>query len=318
MHAREHPRRWRILLAFALVYFFWGSTYLAIGVAVESIPPEMMAGSRFLIAGALMLAWCAWSGRGIRLTLADAVRLGTIGILMLSVSNVILAWAEQTVPTGLSALLVAVTPIWFLVLETWIFRGDRMTRRGLLGVPLGLAGIVVLLWPDLTATAALDHRELFAASILPFACFAWATGSALSKRWQSRIDPFSASGWEMLIAGAVNVVMGFVLGEQHRAVWNLRGIGAIAYLVVFGSWVGFSAYIWLLQHVPIPKVATYAYVNPVVAVFLGWLVLHERVDRYIVMGTVVIVAAVALTTSAKVKRGAEPAAEELPAVEGTG
>lgn len=305
------------MLAFALVYFFWGSTYLAIGVAVETIPPELMAGSRFVIAGTLMLAWCAWRGRGIRLTLADALRLGTIGILMLSVSNVILAWAEETVPTGLSALLVAVTPIWFLVLERWVFRGDRMTRRGLIGIPLGLAGIAVLLWPDLTATAALDRRELFAASILPLACFAWALGSALSKRWQSRIDPFSASGWEMLIAGVVNITMGFVLGEQHRAVWNLRGIGAISYLVVFGSWVGFSAYIWLLQHAPIPKVATYAYVNPVVAVFLGWLVLHERVDFYILAGSAIIVAAVALTTSAEVKPGAgKQDAVVLPAVEG--
>lgn len=305
------------MLAFALVYFFWGSTYLAIGVAVETIPPELMAGSRFVIAGTLMLAWCAWRGRGIRLTLADALRLGTIGILMLSVSNVILAWAEETVPTGLSALLVAVTPIWFLVLERWVFRGDRMTRRGLIGIPMGLAGIAVLLWPDLTATAALDRRELFAASILPLACFAWALGSALSKRWQSRIDPFSASGWEMLIAGVVNIAMGFVLGEQHHAVWNLRGIGAISYLVVFGSWVGFSAYIWLLQHAPIPKVATYAYVNPVVAVFLGWLVLHERVDFYILAGSAIIVAAVALTTSAEVKPSeGKQDAVVLPAVEG--
>jgi drug/metabolite transporter (DMT)-like permease len=318
MATQEQAHRWRVVLAFVLVYFFWGSTYLAIRLAVDYVPPELMAGSRFLVAGSLMLAWCAWRGRGVRLTLADAVRLGIIGILMLSVSNVILAWAEETVPSGLSSLLVAVTPIWFLVIETLIFRGDRMTRRGLAGVPLGIAGIVVLLWPDLTATATLDHKELFAASILPFACFCWAMGSALSKRWQSRIDPFSASGWEMLIAGAVNVTVGFAIGEHHQAVWNLRGIGAIAYLVVFGSWVGFSAYIWLLQHVPIPKVATYAYVNPVVAVFLGWLVLHERVDAYIVVGTVIIVLAVALTTSAKVKSGdGEEEPSGLPAVEGT-
>ena len=315
----QQRHRGRIVLAFSLVYFFWGSTYLAIRLAVDYVPPELMAGSRFVVAGALMLAWCAWRGRGVRLGAGDALRLGIIGVLMLSISNVVLAWAEQSVPTGLAALLVAITPIWFLVLETWVFRGDRVVRRGLLGVPLGIAGIVVLLWPQLTATGSLDGRELFAALILPLGSFAWALGSALSKRWQRRIDPFSASGWEMLIAGAVNVAIGFGIGEQHHAVWNARGMGAIAYLVVFGSWVGFSAYIWLLQHVPIPKVATYAYVNPVVAVFLGWLVLHERVDIFIAAGTVIIVAAVALTTSAKVRSAAgEERIEELPAVEGTG
>ena len=321
MTSEEQRRRHRgrVILAFALVYFFWGSTYLAIRLAVDFVPPELMAGSRFFVAGVLMLAWCAWSGRGVRVSRRDAVRLGIIGILLLSISNVILAWAEETVPTGLAALLVAITPIWFLILETWVFRGDRMTRRGLIGVPLGIAGIVVLLWPQLTATATLDRRELFAALILPLGSLAWATGSALSKRWQSRIDPFSASGWEMMIAGSLNLVIGLLTGEHHRAVWNARGIGAIVYLVVFGSWVGFSAYIWLLQHVPIPKVATYAYVNPVVAVFLGWLVLHERVDLFIVAGTGIIVAAVALTTSAKVKaRAAGDQADTLPAVEGTG
>ena len=148
----------------------------------------------------------------------------------------------------------------------------------------------------------------------------WALGSVLSKRWQTKIDPFSASGWEMLFAGLVNVSVALLTGEQHEAVWTTRGLLAVFYLVVFGSWVGYSAYVWLLQNVSMPKVATYAYVNPVVAVFLGWLVLNERVDRYIVAGSVVTLASVALVTSAKVRSrtGAVETEPTLPAVESAG
>ncbi|MGZ4831458.1 MAG: EamA family transporter [Terriglobales bacterium] len=318
--SRQHG--FRVIFAFALVYVFWGSTYLGIGIAVEHIPPLLMTGTRFLIAGLLMLAWCAVSGRKIRVTLAEAVKLGVIGALLLTFANPILAHAEEVVPTGLSALIVSMTPLWFLLIDTWIFRGDRISRRGVAGLLLGIAGIMVLLWPKLREMSSnpLDRRVLLAALTLPIASFTWALGSALSKRWQHGIDAFSATGWQMAIAGALNLTLAFALGDPARAQWTASGIGAIAYLVVFGSWVGYSAYIWLLQNVPMPKVATYAYVNPVVAVFLGWLVLHETVDVYILAGSVIIVAAVALVTSAKVKAktGADPEMAELPEVEGTG
>ena len=308
-----------MILAFALVYFFWGSTYLGIGIAVEHIPPELMAGTRFVIAGAGMLIWCALRGRNIRLGVQDALRAAVVGILLLSISNVILAWAEKTLPTGLAALIVCLTPLWFTVIDTWILRGDHLGRRGLIGLPLGMAGMVVLLWPKLTATTAIGRKELVASVALLGASVVWAIGSVLSKRWQTKIDPFSASGWEMLFAGVVNVSVALLTGEQHEAVWTTRGVLAVLYLVVFGSWVGYSAYVWLLQNVSMPKVATYAYVNPVVAVFLGWLILHERVDRYIVAGSAVTLASVALVTSAKVRsRSGAEEAEALPAVESAG
>jgi drug/metabolite transporter (DMT)-like permease len=299
---QERQHRLWVGFAFALVYVFWGSTYLAIGIGVEHIPPLLMTGTRFLIAGVLMLAWCAVSGRRVRITPGQALRVGVIGALLLTVANPILAHAEEIVPTGLAALIVSVTPLWFLLIDTWMFRGDHISRRGLAGLALGIAGIVVLLWPKLreVSSSPLDRRVLLAALTLLVASFAWALGSALSKRWQEGIDGFSATGWEMAIAGALNLLLAFALGESAHAQWTLRGMGAIAYLIVFGSWVGYSAYIWLLQNVPMPKVATYAYVNPVVAVFLGWLVLHERVDAYILAGSAIIVAAVALVTSAKV------------------
>ncbi len=309
----------KVVVAFALVYFFWGSTYLGIGIAVRDVPPEVMTGTRFLIAGVLMLAWCAWRGRKVKIGAGDALRLGTIGVLLLSVANVVLAYAEQVVPTGLAALIVSITPLWFLVIETWILRGDRLTARGMLGLPLGALGIAVLLWPQLRAGTAVGRRELWGSLSLLGGSLSWAVGSVLAKRWQVRVDPFSASGWEMAIAGAVNLSMAGLLGEYARAHWTAQAIGAVTYLVVFGSWVGYSAYIWLLQNVPTPKVATYAYVNPVVAVFLGWLVLRERVDAFILAGTAIVVVSVALTTSAKVKTRTGQIEEEpgLPAVEAT-
>jgi drug/metabolite transporter (DMT)-like permease len=303
---------YKVVLAFALVYVFWGSTYLGIQEAVgkagePGVPPMLMAATRFTIAGVLMLAFLALRGRNIRMARRDFVQQGIIGVLLLSVANVVLAWAEQWVPTGLAALLVSITPLWFLVLETWVLPGEhRFSGRTLAGLSLGIVGIVILIWPELRHSSGIGRKELFASLILPVGSLSWATGSVLSKRWKTAVDPFVASGWQMAIAGVVNIVVALALGEQHQATYSLHRWAAIIYLVIFGSWVGFTAYIWLLKHVPTPKVTTYAYVNPVVAVFLGWLILHEQITGYILAGTVIVVGSVALVTGAQnVKREAE-------------
>ncbi len=302
----DRNHRLQVIVAFALVYVFWGSTYLAIGITDdERLPPAVMCAMRFLIAGPLMLAACAAMGRKIRITWNEALRLAAIGCLLLVAANGGLAWAEQFVPTGYAALIVAVTPIWFLVLEIFVFRGDRLSRRGLLGLALGIAGIAILFWPKFEYRSALGTMQLVASTTLLFSSMSWAIGSVLSRKWQMKVDPFTATGWEMSFAAIGNSIVALVTGQYHRIVLTHRALMAVLYLVVFGSWVGYSAYIWLLKHVPTPKVATYAYVNPLVAVFLGWLVLHERFDAYMFAGTVVIVAGVALVTTAKVHSGEE-------------
>jgi len=311
---QSEQHRWRVMFAFALVYVFWGSTYLGIGVAVKYVPPYVMTGTRFVIAGLVMLAYCAMSGRRIAVSAIQLLKLGVIGCLLLTLANTLLAWSEETLPTGLAALIVAITPLWFLLVDSFVMRGDRVTGRGYLGLLLGIFGIGVLLWPKLRSVNVHEHRQLYAAFVLMFGSLCWSFGSALSKRWQGGIDPFSASGWEMAIAGLLNLGIGAASGEFPHAHWTPQAIGAVAYLIVFGSWVGFSAYIWLLQHVSMSKVATYAYVNPVVAVFLGWMFLHEKVDIYIAAGTTIIVASVALVTGAKVHKR-EAAEPELAAVE---
>jgi len=300
----DRNHRLQVIVAFALVYVFWGSTYLAIGITDdEHLPPAVMCAMRFLIAGLLMLAACAAMGRKVRIIANEALRLATIGCLLLVVGTGGLSWAEQWVPTGHAALIVAVTPIWFLVLETFVFRGDRLSRRGLLGLGLGITGIAVLFWPKFEHRSTLGVMQLVASTGLLFFSMGWATGSVLSRKWQMKVDPFTATGWEMTFAAIGNAIVAVATGQYHRIVLTHRALMAVLYLVVFGSLVGYSAYIWLLKHVPTPKVATYAYVNPLVAVFLGWLILHERFDAYMFAGTVIIVAGVALVTTAKVHSG---------------
>jgi drug/metabolite transporter (DMT)-like permease len=292
--------RVRVIVAFVLLYVFWGSTYLAIRAAVEHVPPVLMAGVRFSISGPLMLLFCHLSGRRVAVGRASLVRLAVLGFLLLAVSNAMLAWSEIYVPTGLAALLVAVVPIWFLLVERFLLpAAPRVTAGGIAGVGLGLVGMVVLLWPRLASTHALGGWELAACLNLLASSFCWAFASVLSKRWHLDVDPLVASGWQMTWAGIIDTLAGLALGQHHRAAWNGASVSAVLYLVVFGSWVGYSAYIWLLRHVPTSKVATYAYVNPIVAVFLGWLVRGEPIDRYILAGAAVIVPAVALVTRAE-------------------
>jgi drug/metabolite transporter (DMT)-like permease len=317
MRMTAAPGRWKVILAFGLVYVFWGSTYLGIGIAVEQIPPAVMCASRFLIAGTIMLGYCVLTGRRIRFSVLRLVHLAVVGTLLLMGGNLTLAYAERIVPTGLAALLVAVTPLWFLVLDSLLLGDHHISRRGKIGLAIGIIGVAVLIWPDLVHPGELGRKQLLWSLALPLGSFSWAFGSVLSKKWQTvASDPFGAIAWQMVFAGFANLIFALLVERRSNVVWSVRGAAAILYLVVCGSWIGYTAYIWLLQHVPTSKVSTYAYVNPVVAVFLGWLVLHERIDRYILLGSAIIVASVILVTSAKVSTRA--ATEELPAVEAAG
>jgi drug/metabolite transporter (DMT)-like permease len=311
MPSPDHQPRSLVILNFALVYLFWGSTYLGISIAVEKIPPGTMCAMRFLIAGILMLAYCGVRGRRIRYGGRELWHMAVVGTLLLMGGNLTLSYAERVVPSGLAALVVSFTPLWFLVLDSLLLGHHRISARGLAGLALGVIGIVVLLWPDLTSTHGLGHRELWWSLSLLGGSFSWALGSVLSKRWHSQaIDPFSGTAWQITFAGISNLIFALLVEDVRHVEWTARGIGAVLYLVVCGSWIGYTAYIWLVAHVPTSKVSTYAYVNPVVAVFLGWAIAHEAVDRYILMGSAIVVASVVLVTSAKVETKMAP--EELP------
>lgn len=304
-----------VFFAFGLVYLFWGSTYLAIDIAVQTIPPALMCALRFSVAGIVMLAVCGALGKKILYSPRQIVLSAIVGLLLLMGGNLTLSYAELSVSSGLAALIVAIIPLWFLVLDSLLLGDHHISRRGKAGLFLGILGLFVLVWPQLVA-GSLGRSELVASLSLIGGSFSWALGSVLAKRWQSGMDVFSATGWQVLAAGIGNFVFAVFAGDLNHVTWTARSLGAVCYLVICGSWIGYTAYIWLLEHVPTSKVSTYAYVNPVVAVFLGWLILHERVDRYILTGSAIVVLSVILVTSAKVKE--KPVHEDLPAVEAAG
>jgi drug/metabolite transporter (DMT)-like permease len=249
-----------------------------------------------------MLAVCAATGRRIWYSARQIALASVVGVLLLMGGNLTLSWAELSVPSGLAALIIAITPLWFLVLDSLLLGHHNISWRGKVGLALGIVGLFVLFWPELHSSSPMGRRELWASISLLGGSFSWALGSVLSKRWQSGMDIFSATAWQVTAAGAANFLFAFAVEDFSHVLWTARGVGAVMYLIVCGSWIGYTAYIWLLKHVPTSKVSTYAYVNPVVAVFLGWLVLRERVDRFIFLGSVIVVLSVILVTSAKVNK----------------
>lgn len=299
MTAESH--RSRVALSFGLVYVLWGSTYLAMRIAVRDFPPYVAGAVRYLAAGPIMLAFCALVGRKVRITRQDLVRLLGIAVLLLCLGNIGVLWGEEYVASGFAALIVALLPIWVVIIETWILRDGRMSRQGFFGLALGIVGLLVLLWPRLTAGTHLGHLELIGTGILGVGSFCWALGSVFSSRWEVSVDVFASAAWQMTLAGFINAAVAALSGQFRHARWTAPAFESVGYLVIFGSWIGYSAYIWLLEHVPTPKVATYTYINPIIAVFLGWLLLKEKVDAHMLVGTAIIIGSVALVNSSKLK-----------------
>lgn len=296
-----------VWFALTIVYLVWGSTYLAIRVVVESAPPLLSMGARFVTAGALLaLILAVRNGLGrLRVTRRELAASGLVGILLLLGGNGAVALAERTVPSGLAALLIAATPFFLVCLRTGT--GDRPQTMTLVGTIVGFLGVGLLLQPGQNGADPSTDVRVWGLLLLIFASFSWAVGSFLSPRLPLPSDPFVATVWEMILGGAALLLGGAVHGE-------LRGFSVdevageawawLAYLVLFGSLAAFTAYIWLLHHAPISLTATYAYVNPVVAVFLGALILAEPVTLPIVIGGAVVVSGVGLVVSTERPRAA--------------
>jgi drug/metabolite transporter (DMT)-like permease len=264
-----------------------------------------------------------FSGRKVRLSRHDFLRILAIAVCLLSIGNMGVVWGEKYVSSGLAALIVADVPIWVVAIEAWVYRAGRVTAQGFVGLAMGMAGLLLLMWPRLTAGTHLGHLELIGAIILTVGSLAWALGSVFSHRFTLSVDVFTSAAWQMTLGGIVNAAVALLTGQAFHAKWTAPAIESIAYLVVCGSWIGYTAYIWLLEHVPTPKVATYAYVNPIIAVFLGWLILQEKVDAFMLVGTVIIIASVALVNTSKLKRpddgrGTAVSEEEMPAMNAAG
>jgi drug/metabolite transporter (DMT)-like permease len=296
----ESQSRSRVLAAFAAVYIVWGSTYLAIRYAVTTIPPFLMGGARFLVSGAMLFAWTRLRGaeRPTTREWRDAV---ISGMLMLCAGNGAVAWSEQRLPSGLAALIVAVVPLWMVLLDWLRPHGTRPGNATIAGVFVGLAGLAILIGP-LDGSKPVD---LSAAMILVLGSFAWAAGSVYNRYGARPASSAMATGMQMLGGGAAMVVSASLFGETRG--FSIARVSSESwlgwtYLVTFGSLVGFTAYVYLLKAVSPAKASTYAYVNPVVAVLLGWAVAREPITTSMIAGAAVILGAVAMITLSQSRR----------------
>ncbi|MGH2734748.1 MAG: EamA family transporter, partial [Actinomycetota bacterium] len=284
----EHAPAWLVWTALWVVYLMWGSTYLAIRILVETIPPLLGAGVRFIAAGLIMHAvlFVRRGPRGASLSLKELGAATLVGALLLLGGNGLVTVAEQEVPSGLAALIVASVPLWVVLLRA-VFR-DRVGRPTLLATLVGFVGVAILVLPG----GGSGDVSLGGLLTVVAASTFWAAGSFLSKYLPLPDDPFRSTAVQMLAGGVVTVLMALVVGESRgleMSDLSAASIWAFVYLVFAGSLFAFTAYTWLLQHAPISKVATYAYVNPVVAIFLGWLILDELISPAIALGATVIV-----------------------------
>src|SRR6185369_10723945 len=293
------PSRIKVVLAFAAVYIIWGSTYLGIRYAIETLPPFLMAGARFSLAGAIMFAWSKFRGDAGGWSWAHWRRAFLIGALLLLCGNGGVTWAEKYIASGLAALLVATEPLWVVMLN-WAITRKRPNGKVLFGVLLGLIGVALLVGGQLNDGREVSRQSLAGVGAVLLAGLAWAGGSVYANHRPIKATTSLASGMQMLGGGSLLLLLALVVGDfgrlnLARASWV--SIIAFAYLAIFGALVGFTAYGYLLRNVSTARAATYAYVNPAVAVFLGWLLASEPVTMRMLLGAAVIVGSVVLITT---------------------
>lgn len=292
--SREHRLA---LLAWITVCLVWGTTYLAIRVALESVPVALLAGLRWTAAGGLLAIALRMSGLPF-----PAPRtwpsLALLGFLMSVVGNGLVVWAEQYVASGLAAVVVAMVPFWTVALEAMLPSGERLSTRTLTGLTVGFAGIVVLVWPELTTNGA-GNGFLLGIIALQLACFGWSLGTSFTKRYQTGLNPLMSSAMQMIFGGLMLLAIASLTGEWSRLVFTNRTAFAMIYLVLFGSIVGYSAFVYALRNLPVSTVSLYAYVNPIIAVILGTLLLSEPFDARVVIAAAMVLAGIAVVRSAR-------------------
>jgi len=304
MNAAAHRARWKTLIAFAIIYFVWGSTYLAIRVGVREFPPFLLAALRFLLAGAALYGWTIARGEPPP-SRRQWMEISLLAILFFVLDYGLLFWAEQRVPSGIAAVLMASIPVFIALSEITLLRTQRITIRLALALSAGIAGVAVLASrsPDLGGTPI----DGMGATALLIASISWALGTALTRKLSLPSSHVMSSGSQMLAGGALLALTSATLGEFHNfhpSRISLQAWLSLVYLVVAGSIIAFTAYVWLIRHESPTKVSTYAYVNPVVAVLLGYFLGGEALGRRTILGTALILLSVVAITTAKAKRDA--------------
>jgi drug/metabolite transporter (DMT)-like permease len=304
--------RTRILLAFGAVYFLWGSTFLAIKYSIATIPPFLMGATRFLVAGVVLYAVARL--RGAPSPSASDWRTAAItGVLMIAGGNGAVMWSEQTVPSGTVALIVATVPLWMVLIDWLRPRGVRPRTPVFVGLALGLVGIVILIGPK--AIVGQGHVDAIGAAIVVLGSLSWAAGSIITRRRERPSSALVSTALQMLAGGVAFSIMTVMFGEVREfslSAVSLRSLLGWLYLIVFGSLIGFTAYVYLLGTVSAAKAATYAYVNPVIAVLLGWAFANEPVGARTVVAAAVILAGVAIITATQSPAGQSTGEHPVP------
>lgn len=327
MTTTDHPPSKAALIAgFAAIYIIWGSTYLGIRIAVESMPAFLMASMRFLVAGAIIAAFIAFT-RGFKAKPHQWRDNTFIGGFLCLGGNGLVSWAEVKVPSGIATLIISAGPVFIVLMDWAVYAFFKDGRRGtkpkpliFVGLALGFAGLLVLVGPDIfkSGVGALDPWRVLG---LIAATFLWGCGMIYMRYAHDPAEPFTASGIQMLTGSVWLFGASVLTGELsgfNPAVITARSVWAWSYLVLFGSLIGFSTFTWLMKHSTPAKVSTYAYVNPVVAVFLGWLVLHEQVNPRIFVAAIIIITGVVIITVTKTPKRAPSIRQATITVETTG
>jgi drug/metabolite transporter (DMT)-like permease len=292
----KHEKAWAYT-AFATVCIVWGTTYLAIRIALETLPPLLLTGSRFVVSGLIMLAIAKFRGDAMPRDKRTLANLALVGFLMVGVGNLAVVWAEQWVPSGLAALFVATAPFWMAVIEAFRTGGERLDVRSGIGMLLGFGGVALLVTPGGSGVA-WSIQFVVAAIAVQVGSFCWQLGAARSKYVLQGVPIFASAGYQMFFGGLIVTIVGFAIGEAPRFTFNPRTFTALAYLTIFGGVIAYSSYTFALKHMRTTHSSLYAYVNPVVAVFLGWLVLAEPLTALSIVAMVVILAGVAMVQTA--------------------
>ena len=292
-------------MAWVLVCIIWGTTYLGIRVSLETIPPGLMGGLRWTIAGGLLLGY-VWI-RGEKLPPRSSwAGVALLGFLLLALGNGGVVIAEQWVPSGLTAVLIATSPFWMAGVEAMLRDGERLTKAAMVGLAVGFAGIVVLVWPELSLGSSSSRQFLLGVIALQIASLGWSLGSAYSRRHARNDNVLASTALQMIAGGVIMTVAGTAVGEWSKLSFSVRTATALAYLSTLGAIGGFVAYTYALRHLPVSFVSLYAYINPVIAVVLGALVLGEPFNSRVVIAAALVFAGVAIVRSRSPERSALP------------
>jgi drug/metabolite transporter (DMT)-like permease len=288
----------KAIIAWLNVCVIWGTTYLVIRIGVGHLPPMLFAGIRWIIAGAIFITVLKWRGKALPKA-NEIVHLTVVGLALLGFANGLVVWAEQWIPSGLTALLLTTVPFFMVGLESLLPKGPKLNATILTGLVMGLAGVCLIFGEDIKYLSDPDNLiGVFA--LLGAVCF-WSLGSLYSKYVKVDVHPLMGASVQMLVAGIFLSGIGICIGELPRLSFEINGLLSLAYLIVFGSFVGYASYIYALAKLPLSLVSTFAYINPVIALFLGWIILDEKLNLQIGIAAAVIIAGVVMVKKGTAK-----------------